>query len=203
MADFDAAFDKMLAHEGGYVNDSTDFGGETYKGISRRFHPRSGAWSIVDAVRKSVYGELMPSTRGQFERMDEALDEHAEQLDVHVRGFYYDYFWSPFWGDKIEAQAVAEELFDTGVNMGVTRAVSFMQEACNLLNRNGSLFKDITVDGKYGPNTNRAVESVLASDKETVLKILNVLQGIHYIELMRKYPAQEKYARGWFRRVMV
>ena len=40
MADFNDAFDETMGHEGGYVNDSNDAGGETYRGISRRFNPQ-------------------------------------------------------------------------------------------------------------------------------------------------------------------
>jgi len=38
MAKFNLAFSKMLFHEGGYVNDPDDLGGETYKGIARNSH---------------------------------------------------------------------------------------------------------------------------------------------------------------------
>lgn len=38
MAEFNIAFQKTLTHEGGYVNDPEDSGGETYKGISRNNH---------------------------------------------------------------------------------------------------------------------------------------------------------------------
>jgi lysozyme family protein len=34
--------------EGGYVNDPADRGAETYKGISRKFHPNWPGWGVVD-----------------------------------------------------------------------------------------------------------------------------------------------------------
>ena len=34
--DFDQAFEKLIGHEGGYVNNPADPGGETKFGISRR-----------------------------------------------------------------------------------------------------------------------------------------------------------------------
>lgn len=40
---FDYALDFVLEHEGGYVNDPKDPGGETIYGISRRAHPE--AWA--------------------------------------------------------------------------------------------------------------------------------------------------------------
>jgi lysozyme family protein len=36
---FDQAFDKLIGHEGGYVNDRNDPGGETRFGISKRSYP--------------------------------------------------------------------------------------------------------------------------------------------------------------------
>ena len=37
--DFDQAFERVIGHEGGYVNDPRDPGGETKYGISRRAYP--------------------------------------------------------------------------------------------------------------------------------------------------------------------
>lgn len=37
--DFDIAFERLIGHEGGYVNDPKDPGGETKYGISRRSYP--------------------------------------------------------------------------------------------------------------------------------------------------------------------
>ena len=52
MADFNIAFNKVVFHEGGYVNDPEDRGGETYMGISRRAHPSSNIWYHIDKVTK-------------------------------------------------------------------------------------------------------------------------------------------------------
>ena len=39
------------------------------------------------------------------------------------------------------------------------------------------------------------------NDVDVLLKMLNVFQGMHYIEYMRRSHSQEKFARGWFKRV--
>lgn len=44
MSRFDDAFERTVGHEGGYVNDPRDPGGETIYGISRRSHPQ--AWAL-------------------------------------------------------------------------------------------------------------------------------------------------------------
>lgn len=39
MADFDKAHLEVMGNEGGYANNPVDAGGETYKGIARKFWP--------------------------------------------------------------------------------------------------------------------------------------------------------------------
>ena len=60
MADFDKALRKLLAIEGGYVNDPGDPGGETYKGVARRYNASWPGWSRIDAAkrRKGFPGSL-------------------------------------------------------------------------------------------------------------------------------------------------
>ena len=99
-------------------------------------------------------------------------------------------------------QYLAEEMFDTGVNLGPQTAAVFLQMALNALNRNGVVYPDLVEDGKIATKTLDALRVVLGKGEETlVLKMLNVLQGAYYIERMRENTTQEKYARGWFDRV--
>ncbi len=49
MANFTQAYNLTSAHEGGYVNDAIDRGGETYRGISRVYHSSWKGWSNIDA----------------------------------------------------------------------------------------------------------------------------------------------------------
>ena len=52
MAKFSISLQKTLAHEGFYSNDPDDLGKETYKGISRIFHPKWNGWTIIDSFNK-------------------------------------------------------------------------------------------------------------------------------------------------------
>jgi len=194
MAQFDAAFGKTAAIEGGYVFDPDDAGGETYKGISRRFNPSWNGWYKIDDIKR---------TNSRKRKFDKVF-EQDEALQEEVLLFYKRAYWDKFWGDEIPVQEVAEELFDTGVNMGVRRAVRFLQEGLNLFNRNQKNYTDILEDGLFGRNTLKALEAYLKVDEVShLLKVMNILQGMHYIEYMRKKPEQEKYARGWLKRVKV
>ena len=192
MANFNEAFIKTAAIEGGYVNDPADAGGETYKGVSRRFNPSWTGWKTVDELKQTARND------SDFKR---SLDQN-EKLQEEIRLFYKQNFWDRFWGDKIPEQEIAEEVFDTGVNLGVRSAVTFLQESLNLLNRNQKNYADIVEDGLFGPDTLNALETCLKIDDFSyLLKLMNILQGTHYIEYMRTNPTQERFVRGWLKRV--
>jgi lysozyme family protein len=185
MADFVKAYEKTMGHEGGYVHDPDDAGGETYKGIARVYNPSWYGWSMIDDVKGD---SNFPS----------CLDDDEELQDA-VHDFYKDKYWDVNRLDEFP-QDTAEEMFDTGVNMGTGRAARFLQTALNYMNRNGSLFDELVVDGAIGPASLNAME-LCEKDEDVLLAMLNTLQGRHYMNYMDKNPSQKKYARGWFRRV--
>lgn len=53
--DFDTAFERVIGHEGGYVNDPRDPGGETHYGISRRAYPGEDIKGMTLARSKELY----------------------------------------------------------------------------------------------------------------------------------------------------
>lgn len=90
---------------------------------------------------------------------------------------------------------IAAELFDTGVNMGTAKATQFLQRAINALSGAG-----ITVDGKMGPATRNAVNAYLKSRSnatDILLKALNGLQCVRYIEIVEANPSQRRFINGW------
>jgi lysozyme family protein len=72
MTGFEDAFQKLLLHEGGYVNDPDDPGGETKYGISKRVYPDVDIKSLTTDQARAIYrrdywdkvsGDLIGSTR--------------------------------------------------------------------------------------------------------------------------------------------
>lgn len=55
--EFGAAFETLIGHEGGYVNDPTDPGGETKYGISKRAYPRVDIKGLTLEGAKRLYRE--------------------------------------------------------------------------------------------------------------------------------------------------
>ncbi|CAB4121775.1 Protein of unknown function DUF847 [uncultured Caudovirales phage] len=55
MLDFDTAFDRLIGHEGGYVNNPRDPGGETKFGISKRAYPDVNIPSLTREQAQGIY----------------------------------------------------------------------------------------------------------------------------------------------------
>lgn len=192
MADFRTAYVKTAVVEGGYANDPDDLGGETYKGIARKMQPGWRGWPLIDALKQGVGNDAA------------AIDRAAEaspSLQMFVLSAYQKSYWDTMSLDWLQDQRVANELYDTGVNMGIGRAGLFFQRALNCINRNGDLFPDLKLDGQVGPKTIQAFNSLSQADRNTVWKLLNCQQGAKYIDICEANPKQEKFMRSWALRV--
>lgn len=118
MANFDSAYSRTCKFEGGYANNKNDSGGETYKGISRNNNPKWAGWAIVDSYKK----------KSNFPKN---LDSDTK-LQALVKTCYKENYWNPIWGDKINNQKVAEDFFDTAVNMGVGTSIKLSERQFGL-----------------------------------------------------------------------
>ncbi len=189
MADFNEAYQHTSGIEGGYADDPTDRGGETYRGIARKWYPAWPGWKIVDSFKT-----LTEQPNPNFLQLL-AVDEPLHKL---VRDFYKTEYWDSLRCYAIDSQAIATELFDTAVNMSKIWAIKFLQQALNALNQNAKFYNDISVDGAIGPATLRTLVTCLSyNDEILILKIMNGLQLARFIEIMTNDPTQEKFARGW------
>jgi lysozyme family protein len=115
-----------------------------------------------------------------------------------AKDIYLEDYWKASGSHHMLNYDLALELFDTGVNMGQGISRRFLQEALNLMNRNGRDFPDLKVDGKIGPITISAYKKV---DDKILLKVLNGLQFMRYVWICRERPDQEKYFNGWMKRI--
>lgn len=164
---------EIIRVEGGYVNDPSDSGGETNFGITVAVARANGYNGAMRDLPRSV-----------------AFDIYSAK------------YWDAVKGDDLVklSEHVAEEAVDTSVNMGSGRAGKFLQRALNVLNKRGSLYKDITVDGVIGEATVSALRAYLDTrDEETLVKALNCLQGAYYIALAERREKDERFVYGWFK----
>ena len=169
---FNVLIGPLIDREGGYSNNPNDAGGETNFGIT-----------ISVARENGFTGQMKAMTREQAVAIYRAKFWAKPGL----------YLIAPL------SEKVAEELFDTGVNMGTGTAGIMFQRALNVLNRNAKDYPDIRVDSAIGTGTRDAFAAFLkrngANAEPVMLKALNCLQGAHYIELAESRSQNEQLDR--------
>jgi len=194
MSNFTKALNNLMVAEGGYVFNPKDPGGETYKGISRKYHKNWSGWQqidpIVDYLSYRFYGAELQS------KINDQLKANSE-LNKKVKEFYYNNYWDKFNGDKLPYE-VAEEMLEQSVLLGTWKtAGKNLQKALNLLNRNGKIFKDLKVDGLIGRKSLDAVNKI---KPKRLVKVLNGIQFCRLKKAMEENPEKEIFV-GWFDRI--
>lgn len=170
----DQMIDEVIAREGGYVNHPNDRGGPTN-------------WGITQQVARG-YGYA-----GDMKALPRAT----------AVAIYKALYWSRPGFDQLAAicPAIGHELFDTGINMGITTAGKFLQRALNALNRQQKDYPDLVVDGACGAKTRAALKNYAtvrgATGGDVLRKALDALQGARYIEIAEANPTQESFVYGW------
>lgn len=143
---------------------------------------------------------------GEFRRLGRAAtaEEVRGLTEEEADRIYTQDFWTGPGYDRIEplSPRIAEELLDTGVNMGVGIPGRWLQRSLNVLNRQGRDYRDIAVDNLIGSGTTGALKSLIRVRgqrvaEDCVLKILNGLQVARYIEITERRQANEQFMVGW------
>ena len=159
---FREALPFVLRWEGGYVHHPDDPGGATNQGVTQRVYD---AWRAGESLGKR-------SVR---------LVEHDE-----VRAIYETGYWLPPRCDALRSRLDLVQ-FDTAVNMGVGRAVRFLQASVGC-----------PVDGQFGPVTqSAAAECELDS---TISAYCGAREG-YYRTLVERRPNLGVFLKGWLNRL--
>lgn len=171
----DSYIEELIEREGGFSDHPADKGGPTMYGIT--------------------------------EQVARAYGYHGKMRDlpkVIAKTIYKQRYWENPRFDKINehSAAIAEELLDTGVNMGQGVASTFLQRALNVFNSEEQHYPDITADGAIGPMTIAALRAFLSrrgKDGHLVMcRALNSQQGSRYIGIAEATKSQEAFTYGWF-----
>ena len=114
-------------------------------------------------------------------------------------------FWDSMRLDDVAAISpkIALELFDSGVNVGTSRAAQWFQISLNAFNQEGTWYRDLYVDGRIGHMTLSAFREYMnrrarMQGELVMLRALNSLQGHFYIDLSQRRQKDERFVYGWF-----
>jgi lysozyme family protein len=174
MAEFNLAYKKVLSHEGGYVHDPDDPGGETYKGVARKMHSKWNGWTNIDILKKQAG---FPAN----------LDKNAD-LQQQIEEFYQTMFWDKIKGDDINDQELAISIFDFAVNAGTSTSASLAQ-----------MVVEAKPDGVIGPITLKKINEF---NPDHLLSSFTVAKIARYISIVKRRPTSRKYFYGWVRRAL-
>lgn len=150
MANFNHVFDKLMKHEGGFVNDPTDKGGATN-------------WGVTLAVWKS---------KGYDKDGDGDIDADDVKLLTKddARAIAKPEYWDKLRADDIKNQSVAEFLHDWAYNSGVSTAAKKIQRIVGV--KDDGAIGSITIAAINKANQQWLFESLVASRKAFVEAIV-------------------------------
>jgi lysozyme family protein len=153
---FDEACDRLLGHEGGYVDNPMDPGGETNWGISKRAYPNVDIKNLTREGAKAIYrrdfwdrihaDELFDGVA--FQTFDFAVNSGIETAVRYLQrscGVADDGHWGPV--SRAAASAQAES--DTILRLNAER-LDFMTRLSNWLNASRGWARRIANNLRYG-----------------------------------------------------
>jgi len=169
MRTFEKALDRVLIAEGydRFTNHPQDRGGPT-------------KWGVTQARYAEFLGRAA------------SIDDVRAMPKEHAVEIYKIYYWDAMNLDLIKSEILAMILFDQGVNRGPVTAMRSLQAT---LNRDFG--KTVSEDGKLGPITVEAIESV--DELDLKFKYLQAAQ-LAYASIVANNPTQSVFIRGWMNR---
>lgn len=152
----------ILRWEGGFVDHPSDPGGRTNRGVTQK---------VYDQYRL---------------RQGQPARDVKDITDEEVRDVYEAGYWMAAQCEALDTPLHLVH-FDTSVNMGVNRAIKFLQTAVGC-----------GVDGDFGPGTHAAVAA--CDQGAAVIRYCNTREAF-YKRIVDNKPSQSVFLKGWMNRL--
>lgn len=153
---FDPVFDRLIGHEGGYVNNPLDPGGETNWGISKRSYPNIDIKNLTRNGAKEIYrvdfwnrinGDRLPDGVS-YQLFDFAVNsgiEVAVRYFQRALGVADDGHWGPV------SQSAADQTSESDMILGLNaERLEFMTKLVNWPNASRGWARRIAQNLRYG-----------------------------------------------------
>lgn len=167
---FQYAYKKILEHEGNYVYHPDDKGGETYRGITKKYASQWYGWRYVNKTKNKVRYQDIP--QANFWAQD-----------------YYLTIWIREGFDKIHDKKLAAYLFDYRIN-----AYTAPKEIRKVLNVVGLC---IPISNKF---TAEVAECVNVAPNWLLKNRLENTRTKHYKRIASRNETQKQFLSHWLKR---
>ena len=142
-------------------------------------HPQDLAGPVNRGISQGTYNTY---------RLNQGLSVQSVHLltDSELEEIYFHSYWKRSKADLM-CLPLSIVHFDTAVNFHVPGSIEFLQEAIG----------GLTIDGKFGPNTQRALEK--SNNLETAKQYCHKRIAYRH-QRVKANPSQEIFLEGWLRR---
>lgn len=173
-ADVEIALVNTFGHEGGY----------------QCMHSDSGNWTGAKVGKGELKGTKYGIAASSYPHED------IRNLTVQrAATIYRRDFWGQLRLDDVRSQIIANECFDSAVNMGVGTQAKILQRA---INQAGYPRKKLTVDGVIGRATIARLNEV---DQVALYCHLIGMRYDRYARIVAGDPIKEQFFRTWVYRI--
>ena len=109
--------------------------------------------------------------------------------EQQARDIYKRDYWDRIRADEMTSQAIAENIFDTAVNMGVRTASRLAQVALDIE----------PADGIIG---SQSLKTINAADESSFIANYTIAKIARYTYICNRNKSQKKYLLGWINRAL-
>lgn len=173
MSDYLLSIPVVLVHEGGWVSDPVDPGGETNYG-----------WSMMNIRHLGLTKEELGIPNWNPGCLKFMTVDTAKML-------YKKYYWDKYGYSGLTGQNPATKIFDCGVNCGPVRAHEMAQEAAN------DCGQSLSTDGILGP---KSIAGINAVDAAKFMPAMKHRMELYYTNLVQQKPQLAKFLPNWLHR---
>lgn len=164
-ADFRIAYKLILKHEGYWVNDPSDAGGETYCGITKRFSKDWYGWRYVDATKNKKWNDSIP------------------EATMWVLDFYLS-IWAAEGFYKLENQEIANYVFDTRIHLHTKQTIKLINETYGY---------DFSTNTNWIDNRLDTVRLCDLQERRKQFYLRLIKRKPHYIKFKRNWLRRAEY----------
>lgn len=189
-AEFEPAVEKVLKHEGYTAVDLGDGAGYTRYGITLRYLDSYIVQNPSEMLTFDVNGD----------KVIDALDIRGMKKEMAVDLYRRDW-WDKYGYDRIQAQVIAEKVFDMSVNMGHRQSIKLLQRAHNRFKTVQVLGLGLKEDGYLNENFVKSINRLGHCCSESLLKFYKDECRSYYLYISKNRPVYQKFLKGWLRRV--